>query len=81
MRRVIPLRERPIDWLLLGFFWSGVMFANVSIIMFEELFGPNRTPAPLTVTLANVPWWILPLVVTWRFARSEDPFTEEAAPT
>ena len=25
-------------------FWSGVMFANVSIIMFEEYFGPHATP-------------------------------------
>jgi hypothetical protein len=69
------------EWIRVpAIFWSGVMFANVSIIMFEELFGPHRTPEPFTVTMANLPWWILPLVVTWRFARSEHPFSEEAAP-
>jgi hypothetical protein len=59
-------------------FWAGVMFANVSIIMFEELTGPYRTPAPLTVTAANLPWWLLPLLVTWRFARDSHPFTRPA---
>jgi hypothetical protein len=51
------------------------MSANVSIIMFEELVGPHRTPAPFIVTMANLPRWILPLIVTWRFARSEHPFS------
>jgi hypothetical protein len=55
--------------------WSGVMFANVSILMFEELVGPHRTPAPVIVILANLSWWLLPFVVTWRFARSDHPFT------
>ena len=60
-------------------FWSGVMFANVSIIMFEELMGPHKSPAPFIVTMANLPWWTLPFVVTWRFARAEHPFSVEAA--
>jgi hypothetical protein len=65
------------EWIRVpAIFWSGIMFANVSIIMFEELCGPHRTPAPVTVTMANIPWWILPFIVTWRFARSEHPFTE-----
>jgi hypothetical protein len=68
------------EWIRIpAVFWSGIMFANVSIIMFEELLGPYRTPAPFVVTLANLPWWLLPFVVTWRFARSERPFSRPAA--
>ena len=70
------------EWIRVpAIFWSGVMFANVSIIMFEEFFGPHRTPERFTVTMANLPWWTLPLVVTWRFARKEHPFSEQAPPT
>jgi hypothetical protein len=29
--------------------------------------------------MANVPWWVLPIIVTWRFARSDHPFSVEAA--
>ncbi len=60
-------------------FWAGVMFANVSIIMFEELFGTWRSPAPVVVTMANLPWWMLPFLVAWRFGRSEHPFSEQPA--
>jgi hypothetical protein len=118
VRHAITLRERPIDWILLGLsvinlgfitcivdvehwwgnnfdplqnarppwwratiwvpaiFWSGVMFANVSIIMFEEPFGPHATPARGIVMLANFPWWLLPFFVTWRFL-GEHPFSRE----
>jgi hypothetical protein len=70
------------EWIRVpAIFWSGIMFANVSIIMFEELCGPHRTPAPFIVTMANIPWWILPFLVTWRFGRSEHPFTTEAPAT
>jgi hypothetical protein len=65
------------EWIRVpAIFWSGIMFANVSIIMFEEFFGPHATPARGIVTLANLPWWLLPFVVTWRFGR-EHPFTRE----
>jgi hypothetical protein len=68
------------DWIRVpAIFWAGVMFANVSIIMFEELNGPFHTPEPFVVTMANLPWWTLPFFVTWRFARSDRPFTREAA--
>ena len=67
------------EWIRVpAIFWAGMMFAIVSIIMFEELTGPFRTPAPLVVTMANLPWWGLPLLVTWRFARSNHPFTRDA---
>jgi hypothetical protein len=67
------------DWIRVpAIFWAGVMFANVSIIMFEELVGPYRSPAPLVVTMANLPWWTLPFLVAWRFGRSDHPFTTQA---
>ena len=67
------------EWIRVpAIFWSGVMFANVSIIMFEELLGPHRTPAPFVVTFANLPWWLLPFVVAWRFGKTDHPFTRDA---
>jgi len=64
------------EWIRVpAFFWSGMMFAIVTIILFEEMVGAHRTPAPVTVVGANLAWWLLPLFVTWRFARSEHPFT------
>ena len=66
------------EWIAVpAIFWAGVMFANVSIIVFEELVGPFASPAPGTVLMANLAWWALPLLVTWRFARPH-PFTREA---
>jgi len=56
-------------------FWGGMMFAIVTIILFEELFGLYRTPDIATVAAANLPWWLLPLFVTWRFGKSDHPFT------
>ena len=65
------------EWIRVpAIFWSGVMFANVSIIMFEELNGPHHTPAPFTVTMANLPWWLLPFLVAWRFGRAGPLFSE-----
>ena len=67
------------EWIRIpAIFWAGVMFANVSIIMFEEMVGPHATPARFTVKMANLPWWLLPLFVVWRFGKSEHPFTREA---
>ncbi len=66
------------EWIRIpAIFWAGVMFANVSIIMFEEIFGPFHSPKLFTVASANLPWWLLPLFVTWRFAKSEHPFSKE----
>lgn len=67
------------EWIKVpAIFWSGVMFANVSIILFEETWGPHATPKLANVLAANLPWWMLPLLVTWRFGKSDHPFTEEA---
>jgi hypothetical protein len=67
------------EWIRIpAIFWAGVMFANVSIIMMEEMVGPYATPARGTVIAANLPWWLLPFFVVWRF-RKEHPFTKSEA--
>ena len=53
--------------------WAGMMIANVTIILFEELAGPTPTPAPAIVVMANLPWLLVPFSVVWRL-RKEDPF-------
>jgi hypothetical protein len=67
------------EWIRpMAFCWAGLMFANVSIILFEEMVGPHATPNPLAVIGANGPWLLLPIVVAARLWRSEHPFTEES---
>ena len=34
-------------------FWAGLMFANVTIILGEELMGPHATPTPIPVVVAS----------------------------
>ncbi|MCU0846849.1 MAG: DUF2781 domain-containing protein [Spirochaetes bacterium] len=58
-------------------FYSGVLFANVVIIMFEEMVGPHRTPERLMVWLANLPWLIFPIYITARMWMNPHPFTEK----
>jgi len=53
--------------------WAGMMIANVTIILFEELAGPTPTPAPGIVVGANAPWLLFPFAVIWRL-RTEQPF-------
>ncbi|MBN1531829.1 MAG: DUF2781 domain-containing protein [Spirochaetes bacterium] len=59
------------------FLWAGLMIANVTIIMSEEYFGPHATPTPLAVTLANLPWFLFPVLLTARMWLREHPFTRE----
>lgn len=46
--------------------WAGLMFANVTIILFEELAGPHATPARGIVLLANAPWLLMPIATIAR---------------
>jgi hypothetical protein len=62
-----------------AFIWSGVMFANVVIILFEELLGAHATPRPGIVVAANIPWLVMPWLVVARLARSEHPFSREGS--
>jgi hypothetical protein len=56
--------------------WAGMMIANVTIILFEELAGPTPTPAPVIVVGANLPWLLFPFAVVWRLRR-EHPFAAD----
>lgn len=66
------------EWIRIpSFLWSAMMFTNVFIILFDELKGVHATPHPVAVVGANAAWGLVPLLVVWRMARSEHPFTEE----
>ena len=58
--------------------WSGLMTANVTIILFEELVGPHATSAPGIVLLANAPWLLYPMAVIARMW-PDHPFTRSRA--
>ncbi|HEY3291749.1 MAG TPA: emopamil-binding family protein [Anaerolineae bacterium] len=57
------------------FLYSGMMFANVVIILGEERFGPYAVPDFGFVLLLNLPWLLLPILLSARMLRSELPFT------
>ena len=57
--------------------WAGMMLANVTIILSEELIGPHASPHPFVVVAANASWLLFPVLVTWRMSRGAHPFTEE----
>jgi hypothetical protein len=58
--------------------WAGLMFANVTIIIFDELGGMYASPHPWVVVGANASWLLVPIAVVWRMARPH-PFSEELA--
>jgi hypothetical protein len=64
------------DWIRVpAIFYSGMMFADVFIILGEEAAGPHATPhLPLVLGL-NLPWLLMPLFLTYRL-RAEHPFTQ-----
>jgi len=67
------------DWIRLpSVIWASMLFTNVVIILFDEWRGATPAPSPWIVTAANASWAIVPLVVIWRMARSDHPFTEES---
>jgi emopamil binding protein len=67
------------EWIRLpSVIWATMLFTNVFIILFDELWGIHATPHPGVVVAANASWMIVPVLVVWRMARSEHPFTEEA---
>jgi hypothetical protein len=46
--------------------WCGLMFANVTIILFEEFVGPTPAKAPVLVLFANLPWLLMPIATAAR---------------
>lgn len=61
--------------------WCGTMMANVAIILLEERSGMYATPRWGIVLGANVPWFLLPIVVAVRLGRDPHPFTEAVPST
>lgn len=71
------------DWIRIpAIFYSGMMFADVFIILGEELAGPYATPQFSFVLALNLPWLLMPIFLTLRL-RKEHPFaqTVEHAPS
>jgi hypothetical protein len=63
------------DWIRIpAFFYSGMMFMGVSIILGEEIAGPYATPHLPLVLALNLPWLLTPIFLTLRLWR-EHPFT------
>jgi hypothetical protein len=66
------------EWIRMpSILWAGMMLANVIIIMFDEFLGVHASPRPFMVLAANASWIVVPMIVFWRMARQEHPFTEE----
>jgi EXPERA (EXPanded EBP superfamily) len=67
------------DWIRVpALVWSGIMMANVAIILFEERYGVYRTPHFGMVLGANLTWFLLPVAVIVRMSW-DHPFSRFAA--
>jgi hypothetical protein len=67
------------DWIRVpALVWSGLMTANVLIILMEERYGVWATPHFGLVLALNLPWLLLPAAIVWRMRR-DHPFTTVAA--
>jgi len=65
------------DWIRVpAIFYSGMMFADVFIILGEEVAGPHATPHLPMVLGLNLPWLLMPILLTFRLRR-EHPFASE----
>ena len=63
------------EWIRIpAVFYSGMMFADVFIILGEEISGPYASPRLLAVLALNLPWLLLPIALTLRLRR-DHPFT------
>jgi hypothetical protein len=63
------------NWIRIpAIFYGGMMFADVFIILGEEIAGPHATPHLPIVLLLNLPWLLVPILLTLRL-RKEKPFT------
>src|SRR5215216_3021218 len=65
------------DWIRIpAFFYSGMMFMGVMIILGEEVAGPHATTHLPLVLALNLPWLLMPIFLTFRLHK-EHPFTSE----
>jgi hypothetical protein len=66
------------EWIRIpAIFYSGMLFADVFIILGEEAAGPLATPNLPLVLALNLPWLLVPLLLTLRL-RKEHPFSTPA---
>jgi emopamil binding protein len=66
------------DWIRIpAIFYSGMMFADVFIILGEEMRGPHAAPHFPFVLALNLPWLLMPIFLTLRL-RKEHPFAQSA---
>lgn len=66
------------DWMRVpSLVWSGLMTANVLIILMEERYGIWATPRFGIVLALNLPWLGFPAAMVWRMRR-DHPFTATA---
>ncbi len=69
------------NWIRLpAIFYSGMMFADVFIILGEEIAGPYASPQLPLVLALNLPWLLVPLCLAWRM-RGGQPFVQSTAPS
>jgi hypothetical protein len=62
------------EWIRIpALFYSGMMFADVFIILGEEIAGPHATPHLGIIMALNLPWLLIPLILTARLWH-EHPF-------
>ncbi len=52
-----------------------MLFTVTTIICFEEVYGPYHAPQLPIVMLANLPWLLFPIIITYRMWKSPHPFT------
>jgi hypothetical protein len=63
------------EWIRIpAVFYGGMMFADVFIILGEEIAGPHASPHLPLVLALNLPWLLVPLLLVLRL-RNEHPFT------
>jgi hypothetical protein len=63
------------EWIRIpAIFYSGMLFADVFIILGEEIAGPHATPNLPAVLALNLPWLLVPILLTLRLRR-EHPFS------
>lgn len=58
---------------------ASMLFTVTTIIVFEEIYGPYRSPQLPIVLAANAPWIIFPIFITLRMWRAPQPFTSPTA--
>ena len=67
------------DWIRVpAIFYSGMMFADVFIILGAEFAGPQAAPNFPFVLALNLPWLLVPIFLTLRLRR-EHPFARSEA--